>query len=249
MKVSIITVAYNSAVTIEDCIESVLSQDYPNIEYVLIDGKSTDETIEIVRRYQDSIQKVISEPDDGIYHAMNKGLELCSGDVVGFLNSDDIYADSQVITRVVEELASSGADSCYGDLDYVDRTNTNKVRRKWVSGNYDRNNFLKGWMPPHPTFFLKREHYQQYGGFNLDFRTSADYELMLRMLFKQRISATYLNGVLVKMRTGGQSNVSVSNRIKANLEDRKAWKVNGLKPPFWTTIRKPLSKLGQFFKK
>lgn len=249
MKVSIITVAYNSADTIEDCMASVLSQDYPNIEYLVIDGKSTDETLEIVQRYQDSIQKVVSEPDDGIYHAMNKGLELCSGDVVGFLNSDDIYADSKVITQVVEQLKSSGADSCYGDLVYVDRTDTNKVRRKWVSRDYNRKNFLKGWMPPHPTFFLKRVHYQQYGGFNLDFRTSSDYELMLRMLFKHELSATYLNRVLVKMRTGGQSNVSVSNRIKANLEDRKAWKVNDLKPPFWTTIQKPLSKLGQFFKK
>lgn len=249
MKVSIITVAYNSADTIEDCIKSVLSQEYPNIEYLLVDGKSTDETLDIVRKYQDSIQKVVSEPDEGIYHAMNKGLELCSGDVVGFLNSDDIYADSKVITRVVEQLKSSGADSCYGDLVYVDRTDIDVVRRKWVSGKYERNNFLKGWMPPHPTFFLKRVHYQQYRGFNLDFRTSADYELMLRMLFKHEISATYLNRILVKMRTGGQSNVSVSNRIKANLEDRNAWKVNDLKPPFWTTIRKPLSKLGQFFKK
>lgn len=249
MKVSIITVAYNSAETIAACIESVLSQDYPDVEYILIDGESADDTLKIVQKYRGRIHKVVSEPDDGIYHAMNKGLDLCSGDVVGFLNSDDIYADSRVITDVVKQLEATESDSCYGDLLYVDRTDTSVVKRKWISGKYNRNNFLKGWMPPHPTFFLKRECYRQYGGFNLDFRTSADYELMLRMLYKHEISATYISRVLVNMRAGGQSNVSVSNRIKANLEDRKAWKVNDLKPPFWTTIRKPLSKLGQFFRK
>lgn len=249
MKVSIITVSYNSAETIDDCILSVLRQSYPNIEYIIVDGNSKDNTLDIISGHSNGVHTVISEPDEGIYHAMNKGIAACSGDVVGILNSDDVYADENVIADVVKLLTSSGAAACYGDLVYVDRTDLDKVQRTWISGPYQRDKFLKGWMPPHPTFYLKREFYAQYGDFNLDFRTSADYELMLRMLFKNELPAAYLNRTLVRMRAGGQSNLSLKNRLCANREDRRAWAVNGIKVPFWTTLRKPLSKIGQFFKK
>lgn len=249
MKVSIITVAYNSAETINDCILSVLRQNYPHVEYIIVDGNSTDNTLAIIADHQEGIHKVISEPDDGIYHAMNKGIAACSGDVVGILNSDDVYADESVIADVVKLLTTSGAAACYGDLVYVNRNNLDKVQRTWISGAYQRENFLKGWMPPHPTFYLRREYYHQFGDFNLEFRTSADYELMLRMLFKNKLPVAYLNRTLVRMRAGGQSNLSLKNRLRANREDRRAWAVNGIKPPFWTTLRKPLSKISQFFKK
>lgn len=249
MKVSIITVSYNSAETINDCILSVLGQSYPHIEYIIVDGNSTDKTLDIISSHREGIHTVISEPDDGIYHAMNKGIAACTGDVVGILNSDDVYADENVIADVVKLLTSSGAAACYGDLVYVNRTDLDKVQRTWISGPYQREKFLKGWMPPHPTFYLKREFYEQYGDFNLEFRTSADYELMLRMLFKNELSAAYLSRTLVRMRAGGQSNLSLKNRLRANREDRRAWSVNGIKPSFLTIIRKPLSKIGQFLKK
>lgn len=249
MKVSLITVTYNSAETIEDCISSVLSQDYPDIEYIIVDGASKDGTIGLIEKYEDRIAHFVSEPDNGIYHAMNKGIDLCTGRVVGMLNSDDLYADSKVISDVVKAMKESDSDSCYGDLVYIDRLDIGKVVRRWKSGEFNRQKFLSGWMPPHPAFFLRRTCYEEYGKFNLSFKTSADYELMLRMLYKEGVSATYVNRVLVHMRTGGQSNISLKNRLKANREDRRAWKVNELKPGIFTTIRKPLSKLAQFFKR
>lgn len=249
MKVSLITVAYNSVETIEDCIRSVLNQDYPDLEYIIVDGASKDGTLAIIEKYKDRIAHFVSEPDHGIYDAMNKGIDLCTGDIVGMINSDDLYADQKVITDVVNTMRESGADSCYGDLVYVDRIDTDRVVRRWNSGEFNRKKFLKGWMPPHPTFFVRRLCYQKFGKFNLTFKTSADYELMLRMLYKEGVSTSYLNRVLVHMRTGGQSNISLANRINANREDRMAWKVNDLKPGFLTTLRKPFSKLTQFLKR
>lgn len=249
MKVSIITVAYNSAETIAECIQSVVNQTYSNIEYIVVDGSSTDGTQEIVRGFGDRVSVFKSEADNGIYDAMNKGLKLCTGEVVGILNSDDLYADNEVISDMVNLMQKTASDSCFSDLVYVDRKETNRIVRSWVSGEYTPERFLKGWMPPHPTFFLKRIYYDQFGLFDLSFNTSADYELMLRMLYKNKLSAAYLNRVTIKMRVGGQSNLSLRNRIKANIEDRRAWKVNNLKAPLFTTIRKPLSKIGQFFKK
>lgn len=249
MKVSIITVSYQSAATIESCIQSVIGQDYPDIEYIVIDGASTDGTLEVISGYRDKIAVVVSEPDEGIYFAMNKGLELATGDVIGMLNSDDLYASNHVISDVVKAMKDSGADSCYGNLVYVDRLQTDKVLRTWKAGDYKKEAFLKGWMPPHPTFFLRRDCYSQFGKFNTVLRTSADYELMLRMLYKHGREAVYLDETLVLMRAGGQSNVSFKNRLKANREDRLAWRLNDLKPGLFTTLRKPLSKIGQFLKR
>jgi glycosyltransferase involved in cell wall biosynthesis len=247
MKVSVITVTFNSAETVEDTIKSVVNQDYKDIEYIIIDGLSKDNTLEIVNKYQASIAKVISEKDHGIYDAISKGIKNATGDIVVALNSDDMYAANDVISKVVELFKSSHADAVYGDLNYVDRFITSKVIRKWKSGTYKKGHFLKGWMPPHPTFFVRNYCYQKYGSFNLSLKSAADYELMLRFIHKHEIKVAYLPKLIVNMRAGGQSNVSFKNRFKANREDRKAWEINGLKPGFLTLLRKPLSKIKQYF--
>ena len=248
MKVSIITVCYNSSETIEDTILSVVNQSYPNIEYILIDGASKDSTQQIIARYSKNISAVVSEPDKGIYDAINKGLKLATGDVIGVLNSDDLYIDNQVVFDVVNKLKNSQADCLYADLQYVDRIDLNRVKRNWVSGEYKSGLFYQGWMPPHPTFFLKSECYRRFGNYNIQLKSAADYELMLRMIHVNKITTVYLPRVLVKMRIGGKSNVTLVNRIKANREDRLAWKLNQVKPRFYTLFMKPLSKLGQFFR-
>ncbi len=249
LKISIITVAYNAEAYIEDTIQSVVNQNYDNVEYIIVDGASKDSTLEICERYKNNIDVLISEPDKGLYDAMNKGVDLASGDVVGILNADDFYNSNQVLADVAKAFEDVNTDLCYGDLVYVDPINTDKVVRNWVSGNYKKDAFLKGWMPPHPTFFLKKEHYQEFGKYNLVLKSSADYELMLRMMHKYKLKAHYINKTIVRMRTGGVSNASLKNRIRANQEDKMAWQLNGLKPSLFTFIRKPLSKLTQFFKK
>ncbi len=246
MKVSIITIALNAAETIEDTIQSVLSQTYSDIEYIVIDGKSSDETLNIVERYRDKINLIVSEPDAGIYDAMNKGIGLTTGDVIGILNADDTFTSHRVVEKVVNQLKKTKADTCYGDLVYVKREDDQKVVRRWIAGDFRRKAFLKGWMPPHPTFFVKRDIYLEYGSFNTRLRISADYEFMLRILFKGKASSTYLPETLVKMKLGGQSNASVKNRLRANKEDRLAWELNGLRPLAFTLWQKPMRKIGQF---
>lgn len=249
MKVSIITIAYNSEATIEATIKSVLDQKYSNVEYIVIDGASKDGTMDIVNSYKDKIAVVVSEKDKGIYDAMNKGVQKATGDLIGILNSDDIYADEDVISSIVERIEKEQVDAIYADLVYVDRDDTDKVTRTWISGAYREGKFRKGWMPPHPTFFIKKEWYDQFGLYSTDLKISADYELMLRMIHKNKARITYLNKIITKMRVGGESNISIKNRIQANREDRIAWKMNGIKPEPLRSIRKPLSKVGQFFKK
>jgi glycosyltransferase len=249
MKVSIITISYNSAETIEDTIKSVVSQDYPNIEYIIIDGASKDDTLSIVEKYKDKIAKVVSEKDKGIYDAMNKGVENATGDIIGILNSDDYYFDESVISEVVRLFEKEKTDGLYADLVYVDRADSDKVIRYWKSGEYQPGKFLKGWMPPHPTFFVKKEVYANFGLYSTDLRSAADYEFMLRVIHKHKISLSYMPRILTKMRVGGMSNVSLKNRWKANMEDRRAWKINGLKPKWYTLTVKPLSKILQFLNK
>lgn len=249
MKISLITVSYNSDETIEETIQSVLSQVNVDLEYIIIDGGSTDGTLAIIDKYKDKIDILISEKDNGIYDGMNKGLQAATGDVIGILNSDDVFASNSVLEQVGNTFKESKADALYGDLVYVDRFDLDIVKRKWVSGIYRKGDFKKGWMPPHPTFYVKKEIYSKFGLFNLDFTSAADYEIMLRFIHKENIDLVYLPSIMVKMRQGGQSNASFSNRVKANREDKKAWEVNGLKPGALTLIRKPLSKLSQFIKK
>jgi glycosyltransferase len=246
-KITIITVCFNSENTIETTIKSVLSQKYNNIEYIIIDGNSTDNTKRIIENYRNRISSFISENDKGIYFALNKGISISTGNIIGILHADDVYTNEYVISNVVETFEKSKADAIYADLQYVAKENINKVIRNWVSGKYKENSFLFGWMPPHPTFFVKKEIYESYGVFNTLFKSAADYELMLRLVHKHKIKLAYLNKVIVKMRLGGKSNQSIKNRINANLEDRKAWAINNLKPHFFTLYLKPIRKIKQFF--
>ena len=244
-KISIITVTYNSALTIEDTLRSVQLQDYPNIEHIIVDGNSTDETVDIVKAFP-HVAKWVSEEDGGLYDAMNKGVQLATGDIIGILNSDDLHAHNQVLSKVVSKFIDKPVDAVYGDLHYVNAANTDKIVRVWKSGKYKKSKFVFGWMPPHPTFFVKKQVYEQAGRFNVSLKRSADYELMLRILVKYQFKADYLEEVLVKMRTGGISNSNWGSRVKANLEDRAAWKINNLKPYFFTLYLKPVRKLLQF---
>jgi glycosyltransferase involved in cell wall biosynthesis len=248
VKISIITVTYNSAQTLEHTIQSVLSQTYANVEYIIIDGKSSDNTLAVIEKHKNQISQFISEKDDGLYHAINKGIALATGDIIGILHADDFYIDNNVLTNVAETFIANKADAVYADLYYVDKDNTDKIIRTWRSGVYKASNFLWGWMPPHPTFFVKKECYTKYGLFNTTLRSAADYEIMLRLLFKHKIKAAYLPKFIVKMRVGGQSNASVKNRVKANNEDRLAWKLNNVNPYFFTLTLKPLRKIIQFLK-
>ena len=248
-KISIITVAYNAAEFIEDTIKSVVAQTYDNIEYLIIDGQSTDNSLAICEQYKAQIDILVSEPDKGLYDAMNKGIALATGDVIGILNADDFYESDSVLSSVAEAFTSSSVDCVYGNLFYVDPVDTTKTVRKWVSGKYKKQDFLKGWMPPHPTFFIKKSHYEKYGTYTLALKSAADYELMLRMIHKHDLTPHYIDKFFVRMRTGGVSNSSLKNRWLANREDKKAWEMNNLKPGLFTLIRKPLSKLTQFLRK
>ena len=248
VRISIITATYNSAATISDTLRSVASQDYSEIEHIIVDGGSTDDTLSIVSQFP-HVARVISEKDNGIYDAMNKGLRVSTGEIIGLLNSDDFYVSTTVIRQVVEKLITDQTDSLYGDLVYVHPEETRKVKRTWIAGKFHPRKFLYGWMPPHPTFFVRRKIYEVLGEFNTNLKSAADYELMLRFLYKSKISVSYLPHVLVKMRAGGMSNATLSNRIKANREDREAWRVNHIQPYFFTTWLKPIRKLIQFVRK
>ncbi|HWB94664.1 MAG TPA: glycosyltransferase family 2 protein [Puia sp.] len=247
-RISIVTATFNSAATIRETLDCIRRQDYPNIEHIVVDGVSKDDTLKIIGEFP-HLARVISEKDNGIYDAMNKGITLAGGDIVGILNSDDIYVDDHVLATIAAVFEDPNIDVCYADLQYVDQHDVGKVLRTWKAGKFLGNAFYWGWMPPHPTFFVRKSVYEKTGLFNTALKSSADYELMLRMLVKYSVSAAYIPQVLVRMRAGGMSNASVWNRIKANKEDRMAWKLNGLKPYFFTLYLKPLRKIHQFILK
>lgn len=252
--VSIITVCFNSEKTIAKTLDSVLSQIYTNIEYILVDGKSTDKTIDIIKQYEPLFiaknikYRWVSESDHGLYDAMNKGIDMVTGEWVGIINSDDYYAGLNVIDNVVNKINQNpDVSALYADLHYVSQDSNAKIIRNWKSGDFNKRKFYFGWMIPHPTLFLKRDVYKQVGKFNLSLKLAADYELILRVFLKNNISVVYLPMTTVKMVIGGVSNQSFKNRVIANYEDRLAWRINGLKPYWFTLFLKPLRKLVQFF--
>lgn len=245
MTLTIITACFNASSTIADTLKSIASQSYPHIEHIIIDGGSSDDTPKIVQQYP-HVSTFISEKDGGIYDAMNKGIELCNGDIVGILNADDFYANNDIISKVAALFEDELVEAVYGDLVFVDQLQTNKIKRTWISGTYHYSQFYNGWMPPHPTFFVRKSLYEKLGNFNTTLTSAADYELMLRFLLKHKVKPAYLPEIMVHMRQGGKSTASIKNRLIANKEDHLAWKINGLKPRPFTLILKPLRKIKQF---
>lgn len=229
MKVSIVTVCYNSAATIRDTIESVLSQTYPNIEYIVVDGASKDGTMRVVKEYAEKIEKVISEPDEGIYDAMNKGIQAASGDVIGILNSDDYYEDPETIERVVAAFkANPTADVVFGDIVFVAPEQLEKVVRYYGSGRFRAWKLRFGWMPPHPATFVKRQAYGAVGLYSTHYRISADYEMFVRLLLVRKCKWIRTDSVLVRMRAGGVSTAGLRSSIRLNREIVRACRQNGI---------------------
>jgi len=228
LKVSIITVSFNSAKTIADTIESVLSQDFPEIEYIIVDGDSSDDTIKIIRQYENRISKWISEKDQGMYDAMNKGIAMATGDVIGILNSDDVYINNQVIGEMMALLQEKNAQIVFADLILVDQGDDSKVLRYYDSGHFHPNKFRYGWMPAHPTVFVRRELYQSVGPFSTNYQIAADYEMLIRMLAIQKASYAYLPKPVVRMRSGGASTAGISRNWILNKEIVRACKENGI---------------------
>jgi len=249
MKVSLITVTYNSEKYLDDCIRSVIMQSHGNIEHIIIDGKSTDRTIDIIRKYGDHISKWISETDRGIYDAINKGIKMATGEIVGILNSDDILVAEDVIESIVKAFRENNVDTVYGDLEYVAAADTNKILRIWKGRPYKRSRFRYGWMPAHPTFYIKRSLIERFGYYENHYITAADYEFMARYLYKNKVSSFYLPMLIVKMRMGGQSNRNFYQRLRANRRDFLAMKRNSIPFAFFVSILKPLIKVHQFYKK
>lgn len=249
MKVSLITVTYNSAKTLRDTFESVLRQTYSDYEYLVIDGASNDSTIEIIKEYEPKFKgkmKWVSEPDKGIYDAMNKGFKMATGDVLALINSDDLFSSADSLQVVVNTFEDHKETDCvYADLYYVSQSDTNKIVRVWRTG--PQKPFGKGWLPAHPTFYVKRSVYENYGYFNLNYPLAADFELMLRFVERYDIKLIYLPKHIVKMRLGGATSKNLKNIYQQNKECYRAFKENGLKvSPFYIVYRM-LPKIKQFF--
>ncbi|AAV45983.1 glycosyltransferase [Haloarcula marismortui ATCC 43049] len=246
MKISIITAVYNDP-RVERCLDSVASQQGNfEVEHIVVDSESTDDTVDVIEQYENHIDCLISEPDDGMYDAINKGIEAATGDVIGLLNADDYYQDQRVLHDVASQLAETGADACYGDLVYVDADDD--VVRYWKSDEYSRYKLYYGWMPPHPTFFVRHEIYERHGGFDLSYEISADYELMIRLLLNTDISVTYLDRVLVRMELGGMSNQSIENMLTVIEDMYRGWKKHNRLGRFVAPFLHPVEKVPQFIR-
>ena len=247
MRVSIITVCFNSVATIRDTIESVASQTYQDIEYIVIDGASTDETVAVAREYGDTITHLVSERDDGIYDAMNKGISLATGDVVGMINADDFYVSASVIEKVAEAFGDDQVDAFFGDLCYVDPSCTSRVVRYWKAGEYQEGAFSRGWCPPHPSFFVRKTVYERFGLFDRRYKIAADVEFMMRVMERFGVKSEYIPEVLVNMRLGGTTNRSVANIVQQNREILVALRWHGLEAsPFRFFASKFVSRGRQF---
>lgn len=247
MKISIITVCYNAQEHIGNCIRSVICQKYPDVEYIIIDGASKDDTIDIIKEFDSGISVLVSEPDKGIYDALNKGIAMATGDCIGIMHADDFFSDDTVLVKVADAFKNNDIDILYGNLDYVNRSDTYKVVRRWRSENYNDKLLLKGWMPAHPTFYVKRSCYLAYGAYDLKYKSASDYDLMLRFLYHTPLKKYFLNTIMVKMREGGTSNKTFLNRWIANREDYLALKNNKIPYPYIVTLFKPIRKILQFF--
>ncbi len=247
MKVSIVTVCLNSAKTIEDTINSILSQDYKDIEYIVVDGGSTDGTLDILAKYRSRIQKCISEPDNGIYAAMNKGIRLSTGEIIAVLNSNDVYANKTILADMVEFIQRNDLDAAYGDLVYVDHNNTDRVTRFWKTGNYRTGAFRYGWVIPHPTFFCRKRFFEELGCFDEEFQIAADFELMLRFVERHQIRVGYMPRTIVRMRTGGRAN-ALRGIIRGNWEIIRSFRLNNLRLSPWFLVVKPTIKISQLLR-
>ena len=225
MKISIVTACYNSASTIRDTLRTIQMQTHKNIEHIIIDGGSTDGTLEILEKNRHHIAHLTSEPDNGLYDAMNRGVSKATGEIIGLLNSDDLLANEHVLSSVANTLADSEIDACYGDLVYVKQDDISQVVRYWHSKSYNPALIARGWIPAHPTFYARREVHDRYGMlFNLDYKLASDYELLLRLLVTHKINVAYIPEVMVKMRLGGTTNKSLKNIINQNKEIMRALK-------------------------
>ena len=249
LKISILTVCYNAVTTIRNTIDSVGSQCYSNVEHIVVDGGSVDGTLDVLKSYNQQITRWISERDRGIYDAMNKGIAMATGDVVGILNADDIYLDDSVLLQVGKIFTDPTIEACYADLVYVDQADLSKIVRYWQSRPFEKGLFKRGWMPAHPTFFVRRSVYEKLGGFDLSFPRQADFDLTMRFLEVNEIKSVYVPKVWVKMRMGGVSNNSVSGVLKGNLEAYRACRKNGLDVSLLFIPRKIFSRIHQFFMK
>lgn len=251
MKISIVTVTYNCASVVEGCLVSVAGQSCSTVEHVVIDGASTDGTLELLQSQRERLAVLVSEPDNGIYDAMNKGIRLARGDIIGFLNSDDLYAGNDVLSKVADAFYKDPSlDACYADLTYTEQSDTSRVKRYWRSSDFVPGAFLKGWCPPHPTFFVRRSVYERFGGFDLSYRIASDFELMMRFLEINMIRVRYVPEVWVKMRLGGTSNNSLKNIWMANQEILRALRSHGLSVnPIFFFCRKLISRGKQFFRR
>ena len=229
MKISLITVTYNSDATFQDTINSVSSQNHPDIEYVVVDGASKDNTLNIIKTNENKISKWMSEPDMGIYDAMNKGLKMVTGEVVGIINSDDFYHNNTIISSVAKAFEDENVDAVFGDLVFVDPNNLSKVVRTYSSKNWYPEKFARGFMPAHPTFFVRRKYYEQFGLFKTDYKIAADYELLIRFLYVNRLRYKYLPLTMVTMRKGGVSSNGIKSNIILNDEIIRGCRENGIK--------------------
>lgn len=248
LKISVITACFNSQATIGEAIATLKHQSWPEVEHVVIDGASKDETVAVAQRTLGNEDVLVSEPDRGIYDALNKGIERASGEVIGFLHSDDLYAHDEVLANVAACFNDPMVGAVYGDLQYVDSEDTERVIRHWVAGTFSQSKLKLGWMPPHPTFFMRRELYQDLGGFDLGYLIAGDYDALLRYFASEKVRATYLPEVLVKMRVGGASNGSLKQILRKSREDVAAMRKNGINPLVALPC-KNLSKLPQFLAK
>ena len=246
MKISIVTAVLNRQATIAPAIKSVQDQSYPEIEHIIQDGGSTDGTLDVVYNLADAKTHVVSEPDTGIYDALNRGILRATGDIIGVMHSDDIFASPMILEKIADAFADKQIDGVYGDLTYVANHDTSKVIRYWQSGTYHRDKLAYGWMPPHPTLYLRRHVFERWGLYDKSFQISADYEAILRYLLQGQIQLAYVPDIFVCMRVGGESNKSSARMFRKSLEDYRALRRHGLRG-FSTLALKNGRKLQQFF--